>query len=363
MQDVGHERAIDLDAIHRQPSQVVQAGETGAEIVEPQLDPGIAQPPHQAAAVDRLVQHRGLGEFQVQAVRRQADLREDLGHLLRQPGIAQLAHRQVDRNEQRGVRLGGGTPLHRIDAGLADHLWTQLLDQARFLRHRDEHRGRDHAVFGMLPAQQRFGAHDGAIGHPQHRLVAHRQLAAHPCVAQLLFHPHATLDHLLHAAVVEAVAVLARGLGLVHGDVAILDQRAGAGGVVGEQGDADRCAQEDAVIGIELYRTRQFHHQRLRDARRAGRDVACVAFARLKQEHELIAAETRDFPAAQVGRIHHLADTTRHFHQHAVTHVMAQGVVDALEVIQIDEQQGHRVVFALGLQSHVQPLAEIAAVG
>src|SRR3546814_1577783 len=59
-----------------------------------------------------------------------------------------------------------------------------------------------------------------------------------------LLDPHAALHRLVHRPAVEAVAALAGMLGLVHRDVAVLHQRGGAGGIVGEQGDADRGAEE-----------------------------------------------------------------------------------------------------------------------
>src|SRR3546814_16482057 len=46
-QHVGDEAAVDLDAVDGYPAQVAQAGEAGAEVVQPDLDPGAAQAPEQ----------------------------------------------------------------------------------------------------------------------------------------------------------------------------------------------------------------------------------------------------------------------------------------------------------------------------
>src|SRR3546814_4233110 len=60
-QDVGDEAAVDLDAVDRHAAQVAQAGEAGAEVVQPHLDPGAAQAPEQGAGADLVADHRGLG--------------------------------------------------------------------------------------------------------------------------------------------------------------------------------------------------------------------------------------------------------------------------------------------------------------
>src|SRR5690606_42048477 len=70
-----------------------------------------------------------------------------------------------------------------------------------------------------------FGADHLAVAGAADRLVHHADLAALPCAAQLLLQVRAALDRVVHGPAVEAEAVLARGLGLVHGDVAVLHQR------------------------------------------------------------------------------------------------------------------------------------------
>src|SRR3546814_2762650 len=78
--------------------------------------------------------------------------------LFGQVAVAQLPRRHVDRDEQSlgvGVLVG---PAHRVSAGRAQHRRADDLDQAALLGHVDEHRRRDRAVPGMLPAQQRLGA-------------------------------------------------------------------------------------------------------------------------------------------------------------------------------------------------------------
>src|SRR3546814_459978 len=61
-QHVGDEAAVDLHSVDRYPAQVAQAGEAGAEVVQPHLDPGAAQAPEQGAGADLVADHGGRSE-------------------------------------------------------------------------------------------------------------------------------------------------------------------------------------------------------------------------------------------------------------------------------------------------------------
>ena len=109
-------------------------------------------------------------------------------------------------------------------------------------------------MLGVAPAQQCLGADHAAVGEVVDGLVEHAQFATLPGAAKLALQRHPAFDGLVHRPAVEAVAVLAGHLGLVHRDVAVLHQLRGDGGVVGEQRDADGRAQEQRPVA---------HHQRL----------------------------------------------------------------------------------------------------
>ena len=122
-------------------------------------------------------------------------------------------------------------------------------DQAALLGDVDEHRRRDHAhARGCCQRSSASAPTQAAVGEAVDRLVDEAQFAALPGAAQVLLQVHAALDRLVHRAAVEAVAVLAGDLGLVHRDVAVLHQHGRAGGVLREQRDADRGAEEHLAV-------------------------------------------------------------------------------------------------------------------
>src|SRR3546814_345298 len=94
-QHVGDEAAVDLDAVDGYPAQVAQAGEAGAEVVQPDLDPGAAQAPEQGAGADLVADHRGLGELDVQALWHQACVGQRLCDLFGQVAVAQIDRKSV----------------------------------------------------------------------------------------------------------------------------------------------------------------------------------------------------------------------------------------------------------------------------
>src|SRR3546814_12928310 len=103
------------------PYTTLFRSEAGAEVVQPDLDPGAAQAPEQGAGADLVADHRGLGELDVQALWHQARVVQRLCDLFGQVAVAQLPRRHVDRDEQSlGVRVLAG-PAHRVPAGRAPH--------------------------------------------------------------------------------------------------------------------------------------------------------------------------------------------------------------------------------------------------
>ena len=79
-----------------------------------------------------------------------------------------------------------------------------------------------------------------------------------------------------------------------------------------------------------------------------------------QHDHEFIAPQPRHgIAVAQT-----VIQAQCHFLQQAVAHVVAQGVVEGLEVVQIDKQQGAGLLVARAIvQRHLQPVQQQAAVG
>ena len=142
-------------------------------------------------------------------------------------------------------------------------------------------------------------------------------------------------------------------LGAIHRDIRILQQRLHIAtvGRIGADADAGRGAVlpagEDHGLG-----------QRFQDL---ARHRAGLIFRRqsFREHGEFVAAESRD----HVDLAHTGGEPFRDRTQYFIARVVAEAVVDVLEAIQIEEQDGQHFSAALGaLQRLVQRLPEQAAV-
>ena len=118
-------------------------------------------------------------------------------------------------------------------------------------------------------------------------------------------------------------------LGLVHGHVGLVQQGVQVRAVVGEQGDtdADGRVQSDVLQGEWLVQGR---------LQPDGAVHRLVAARIIDQDRELVAAEAGEqLSVAQV-----LAQSGTHPDQKLVPDVMAQAVVDLLELVKVQQQQG-----------------------
>ena len=122
------------------------------------------------------------------------------------------------------------------------------------------------------------------------------------------------------------------------------------GGKTHRRGDAQRLAPFGGVVdGPAAQRAQQALGQRFH---LVGRHVA-------HHHQKFFAAPAH----GQVFFAQHGAQALRHFHQHGVAHGMAVGVVDALEVVQVDEQQRTLEVLGRGLLHHFLEVAAIRQPG
>ena len=129
-----------------------------------------------------------------------------------------------------------------------------------------------------------------------------------------------------------------RVLGHVHGDVGLLYQLRHVRSVVGKDRRADACVH--------------VQRQPIAQQRRVQRLLQALAQVchgepvqhRGQKEGELVPAQSRD----HVGGAQKLGQAPGDLLQHQVADVMAKGVVDLLEPVEIDNQQGEPVARAPG---------------
>src|SRR5471030_93119 len=352
--NAGGERAVDLQRVDREALQVGQAGITGAEVVQRQGHAQRRDAVHDADHAVDVVHQRAFGDFQFQPCGLEAVALQRGGHAQRQRR-GEFARRDVDGQADR--RQAGQLPRLRLRAGFLQHPLADLHHQPGGLGQRDEFGRRHQAALGMQPAHQRLGADDLAAADAELGLVVQQQLAVAERVAQPGFDAHAFLHALVHVLAVEGdvvVLAVAALLGAEHGDVGQPQQRFGVAAILRVDADADAAADPQIVAvdqeglgqrGQQLVR----HHARL------------VVLADVEQaDGEFVAAQ----PRHQVLVAQHRAEAARHVAQQRVADLAAQGVVDQLETVQVDEQYAAVQLAALGhRQRLVDQLGQQRAVG
>src|SRR5690606_15700854 len=136
--------------------------------------------------------------------------------------LPQLFEREIDRDAPRV--LDALCPASVVRAYAIENPLADAEDERRLLGQRNELRGRDVAVSGQPPAQQRFGAHDAATAQVDLRLIEHHQLVALERTAKFALE-HQPLDRgRVHFRRVEREAVAAVLLRVIHRGVRVADQ-------------------------------------------------------------------------------------------------------------------------------------------
>ncbi len=347
------ERAVDLEDVDGEAVQVGQRRVAGAEVVDREAHAERLEAVEALEVGVGVVHDRALGELDHEVAGLEPRLLQRLGHVLHQVAVLQVPRRDVHREAQPAAAGHRAAPAAQVAAGLAQYPAAELVDLAALLDHLDEARGHQHAGLRVAPAHQRLDAEQAAGAEIDDRLILEEELLVRQRAADVGLEPQPLVQHVLHLRLEGDVAVLAGCLGVVHGDIGVAEQRLGARVRRGE-GDADAGA--DAHLGaVELERPVEGLDQGARQAL----DLADGGDA-LEQHRELIAAEARH----GVGGARGLDDALRHRLQQAVAGVVAERVVDVLEVVQIEEHDRDRALAALReRQCVLHAVAEQVAVG
>ncbi len=206
----------------------------------------------------------------------------------------------------------------------------------------------------MTPAQQRFDRCHAPGRHFDRGLVLQHEFLAVERLAQAVFKLDA-LDHVgVHGRAEKLEAAAPVLLGVVHRNIGVVQQGVDFGAIVRAQRDADRGRQRHFLAAdVDRQRHGLGHGE--------GHVGGLVGALDVGQQHdELVAAQ----PADGVDLAHAGAHPQRHFTQHDVAGLVAVGVVDGLELVEVEEHDGGAAALAApGGQRLVQAVQEQDAVG
>ena len=184
----------------------------------------------------------------------------------------------------------------------------------------------------MRPARQRLDA-DNAVARGVHdRLIGGADSVVLDGVEQVAFEQFAAGQVGVHRRVIDAGAVAAFVLGAIERHVGIAQNVGGIAGAAVDDGNADRGADDDVVAADRIGRA-----ERIDDA--AGDSLQRVGIGLAGgDDGELVAAE----PGDQIVAAHDAAQPLRDIENERVADVMAERIVDVLEVIEIDVEDRGR---------------------
>ena len=179
-----------------------------------------------------------------------------------------------------------------------------------------------------MPADEGLDADRVAAREGQDRLVGQQQLLAGEGVAQQVLDLHVRAQFLAQAGVEHLQSPAAGALGLVHRQVGLAQHRLGVAVGVPRDGHADACQHRD-FGGAQRERLLEGVEDPSGESHRLG-----LALDFLGQDHELVAAQAGD----RVAVAHQLGQALGDGNQQPVAGVVAEVVVDGLELVQVDEQ-------------------------
>ena len=234
-------------------------------------------------------------------------------------------------------------------ARFSQHPLTDRNDQTAFFRKGDELQRSELAQRGMPPSDQRLIAVGCARCERDDRLVVQHELIAVDRVTELRNAPEPNESGLVERRVEERETEPRMGLRPVHGRVGFLQEHLR---VVSER-DPDAGVDLD-LAPFDLERLGQRRVQTLGDAR-CFRGVMDA----LQDHPELVAAKA----GSRIAGPDHGLELLRERLQRQIARVVTEPVVDALEVVQVDEQESGLAAGPLaGRDRVVEPLGEMDAV-
>jgi len=247
--------------------------------------------------------------------------------------MPELAHADIDGDAQRC----GRRPLRpdgQLLASRGQRPVAQRQDQATFLGQRNEIGRHDQPAPGMLPAQQGLDAGHAALAVHLGLVMQHELLLAHAGV-QLGADRGAGIEGGLHFGVKKAHGIAPRGLGLVHRLVGLLEHLAHAVVRAIERCHAD-ARRGVVLVPVQVKRFAQRCQHLVGQRAGSGGGRRCILAQVFEQHHEFIAAQ----PRHRVGELDAASQALGDLLQQQVALVVAQRVVEHLELVHVDEHQG-----------------------
>ncbi len=205
----------------------------------------------------------------------------------------------------------------------------------------------------MLPTHQRLDALQAFVAGADEGLVGDREFAVRDRPAQVVLDGLAEMEFLLHRLVEEGEAVATLVLGPVEREIGCLEERRRAFAVAWAHRDAERKRRVD-LRRAEI----EWRDHRVDDAMSRCGTVRGAVDLR-QDQRELVAAKPGEAVAVAYGSPDAFDDAD----QQAVAGLMAVGVIDVLETVDVDGDERHLRVGSAAGDRCLEHLVEAEAIG
>ncbi len=259
--------------------------------------------------------------------------------------MQQLLARHVDRNWHGATAVQPGS---QLPASRARDPAAHLDDQAAVLGDLDKAVGRDLPVLRITPPQQRFHARDPIVGQAELRLETQLQAVILDGVPQTRFQVQPVAQTAAHRRRIHRNRCGRAALGLVHRDVGVLQHGGDVVAVVRINSEPDaRCGVELEPLMVNGLLEHGAAFFRDLNGQRPRHSVT-------QQNHELIApkAPHGDVLEYALETVHRSRQFAGNGSQNGVPDAVAEGVVDALEAVEIQIDDRDRFVQSRGFREH-----------
>ena len=323
------------------------------------MDALIAQGLHHSQSMGGIFHQGALGDLDFQPGGGQAGGCVSRQDVLLQIRIAELDRRDIDRDLDRGQ--SHGLPTHGVGARGLEHPGANRQDQADLFRERNEVERRYQSLFRMLPTDQCLDTDDDAAAGVDLRLIDQTEFLVleRPMEFRFQFQAGDGAFGERRSVVLTIVATL--GFGSVHGGFGMHQQGFGILAIVRKQGDADAGRHDNAPVFEDERATDQFadamrdqqrildaHHVWQHDRKLVAAQAGHQAFRRFNAG---VAGQATDNVAGAQPVTQAIGDSL----QHLVADAVAEGIVDTLEAIEIEQQQGQTVT--VDIAAHARQFA------
>ncbi len=241
----------------------------------------------------------------------------------------------------------GSAPLscHRRiwSAHMVQHELAELRDEAGLLGDVDEDRRRHEPARRMAPAHEGLEPLELVGAQVDDRLVVHVELVLAQGGAHRVLDREPLVDARVHAAREDAMRIATTVLRLVERDIRVLEQHFVIGAVIGIHADADAARDRDLLPSTSNVRTELFPYAARDRARRVTSRTPVAMRTNSSRAHANHEIRCRD----------RCAQPIRHPLQQSVAAAMAMEIVDLLEVVDVEIEERHRALGALGLLDDV----------